>query len=153
MRREDLFSVMESVTARDLTELASIKGRLVVLERKRASLEKELAAVVQEIETIRKSVAKRWSKRSKASLKTGEAKGAGAGRGKRVAQPALASLIVEVLKQKKKALGINQLCDAVLKEKQYQTDSKNFKGQLRVLVYKNEKGLFKKTAPGLFTLA
>jgi len=147
MGNEDLFSVVESITARDLKELVAVKGRLVGLEKKKGALEKQLAAVTQEIEAIRKLVAKRWAKRSR-NLPL-----AGAAVAQRSAQPSLASLIVEVLKKEKKALGINEICDAVLKEKHYRTRSKDFKAQVRVLIYKNDKGLFKKTAPGLFTLA
>jgi hypothetical protein len=71
---------------------------------------------------------------------------------RRIAQPSLSSLIVEILKEKKRPLRINEICDALLKEKNYQTRAKDFKGQVRVMMYRNDKGLFGKPKPGLFKL-
>ena len=62
-------------------------------------------------------------------------------------------MIVELLKEKKKPMKINEICEAVLKEKKYKTQAKNFKANVRILLYKNEKGLFKKVKTGLFGLA
>jgi hypothetical protein len=80
-------------------------------------------------------------------------KSAKRGKRRRTAQPSLSSLVVEILKERKKALGINDICDALLKEKNYRTRAKNFKAQIRVMMYRNEKGLFKKAGPGRFRLA
>ena len=62
-------------------------------------------------------------------------------------------MIAEILKEKKKPLGVNDICDALLKEKKYKTKAKNFKANVRILLYKNEKGLFRKSGPGRFRLA
>jgi hypothetical protein len=73
------------------------------------------------------------------------------GRGRRrIAQPSLSALIVEILKEKKRPLGINEISDALLKEKGYRTRAKDFKAQVRVTVYRNDKGWFKKVKAGLF---
>jgi len=61
--------------------------------------------------------------------------------------------VVEVLGEKKKPMKVTDLCDTVLKEKKYKTRAKNFKSQLRILLYKNDKKLYKKVGPGLFTLS
>ena len=152
MKKESLVLVMEAVSAQDLKELAGIKGKLVELEKKKAGLEKELGSVLAQIDALRKSVSKTWARRARGLVKADALK-KGAARRKRVAQPALSSLIVEILKEHKKPVGINEISDALLNVKKYKTHSKNFKGQLRVLLYKNEKKLFKKTGPGLFTVA
>ena len=47
----------------------------------------------------------------------------------------------------------DQSLEVLLKEKGYKTKAKNFKSQVRILLYKNEKGLFKKTGPGKFSHA
>ena len=50
-------------------------------------------------------------------------------------------------------LKINDICDALLEEKNYRTRAKDFKAQVRVMMYRNDKGLFSKPKPGLFKLA
>jgi hypothetical protein len=152
MKNGSLVLVMEAVSAQDLKELAAIKGKLVELEKRKTALEKEHGAVVAQIDALRKSVAKTWARRTRGVLKPGAVGKRQAGR-KRIAQPSLSSLIVEILKESKKPVGINQISEALLNAKKYKTHSKNFKGQLRVLLYKNEKKLFKKAGPGLFTVA
>jgi hypothetical protein len=126
-----------------------VKGKLVELEKKKASLENELSSVGKQIEDMRRSVATKWTGESRLCRKVR----AGKPRRRRVAQPPVSALVTEILKEKRKPLGVNQISDSLLNEKKYKTYSKNFKGQLRVLLYKNEKGLFKRTGSGLFALA
>jgi hypothetical protein len=57
------------------------------------------------------------------------------------------------MKEKKRPLKINDICDALLEEKNYRTRAKDFKAQVRVMMYRNDKGLFSKPKPGLFKLA
>ena len=72
---------------------------------------------------------------------------------KKALQPSISSLIVDILKEKKKPLSVNEICDILLKEKKYKTKSKKFGNQIRVMLYRNDKGLFKKAGPGTFKLA
>jgi ABC-type branched-subunit amino acid transport system ATPase component len=67
--------------------------------------------------------------------------------------PADVNRIAEILREKKRPLGVNDICDALLQEKKYKTKAKNFKANVRILLYKNEKGLFKKAGPGRFRAA
>jgi repressor of nif and glnA expression len=63
---------------------------------------------------------------------------------KRIRQTSVSSLIVEILKEKKNPLGLNEICDSLLKQKGYQTKAKNFKSQVRILLFKKEMGAFSK---------
>jgi inorganic triphosphatase YgiF len=145
VKKKNLITLMESVTVDDLKMMISIKGRLEELERKKKGLEKSLALVVKEINAIQHSIFKMGGRRLR-TLGTKKAR-------KKFIQPSLATFVVDVLKERKKPLKIEEIYNAVLHEKKYRTQAKNFKGQLRILLYKNEKGLFKKTGPGVFTLA
>jgi uncharacterized Zn finger protein len=69
------------------------------------------------------------------------------------AQPPLSSAIVEILKTKKKPLKVNEIHDALLNEKKHKTKAKDFKAVVRIVLYKNEKGLFERVGPGAFVLA
>jgi repressor of nif and glnA expression len=70
-----------------------------------------------------------------------------------LSQPSIQTLIVEILQEKKKPLSVNEIADSLLKEKKYKTKSANFKNQLRVLLYRNQKAMFKKVGTGQFGLA
>ena len=152
MKKKDLATLLESVSVEDLKTLVTKKEKLTPLERKRKELEKQLAIVNQEIQSIEHSLGKigaRGPGRPRGTTKKKRIRKAR----KRTRQHSLSSLIVEILKEKKKPLGVNELCDALLTEKGYKSRAKNFKSQVRILLYKNDKGLFKKTGPGKFALA
>ena len=146
MKKAELVALLEAVTVEELKNAIPMKEKIEKLEKRRKSLEKELATVVKQIESLGMP---------KATTSTGRAKKKGVkkGRRRRIAQPSLSSLIVEILKEKKKPLKINDICDALLEEKNYQTRAKDFKAQVRVMMYRNDKGLFSKPKPGLFKLA
>ena len=152
MKKTNLANLLETVSLQDLQKMVLTKGKLDSLEKKKTDLEKSLAAVNKQIDSLQGSLGK-----------TG-ARGPGRPKGKptkkkvkrtrkRIAQPSLSSVIVEILKEKKKPLKVNEIHDAVLKEKGYKTKAKNFKANLRIMLYTNKKGLFKKVKPGLFGLA
>ncbi len=138
--------MLEAVTVEELKNAIPVKEKIERLEKRRKSLEKELASVVKQIESLGMPKAVTSPGRPKK-------KGVRKARRKRIAQPSLSSLIVEILKEKKRPLKINDICDALLKEKNYQTRAKDFKAQVRVMMYRNDKGLFGKPKPGLFKLA
>ena len=142
MKKGELVALLESVTVEELKNAIPLKEKIERLEKKRKSLEKELASVVRQIESLGLSQVEKSPARGRRKRK-----------GRRISQPSLSSLVVEILKEKKKPLNINQICDALLKEKNYQTRAKDFKAQVRVMMYRNDKGLFKKAGPGLFSLA
>lgn len=146
MKKAELVALLESVTVDELKSAIPVKEKMVKLAKQRKNLETELASVVKQIESLGMPRAARASGRVKK-------KGMRKARGKRIAQPSLSSLVVEVLKEKRKPLTINDICDALLQEKNYQTRAKDFKAQIRVMMYRNDKGLFKKASPGLFKLA
>ena len=146
MKKQELITLLRSVTAQDLRKAVVLKEKMDKLEAKREALQRELGGVMDALAAIRGQVEQR-------------AGGAAAGRPRaatrtrRGARPSLSALIVEILQEKKRGLKINEICDALLEEKHYKTRAKNFKGQIRVLLYRNEKGLFKKAGPGLFELS
>ena len=146
MKKAELVALLESVTVDELKSAIPVKEKMEKLEKRREALEKQLASVVREIESLGIPKVTRGPAR-------GTKKGSAKPRRKRIAQPSLSSLVVEILKEKKKALTINDICDALLREKRYQTRAKDFKAQVRVMMYRNDKGLFKKASPGLFQLA
>lgn len=146
MKKGELVALLEAVTVEELKNAIPMKEKLERLEKKRKSLEKELASVVRQIESLGMPAVKASPDRPG---KTGGRKV----RRKRIAQPSLSSLIVEILKEKKRPLGINEICGALLEEKKYRTRAKDFKAQVRVMMYRNDKGLFSKPEPGLFKLA
>jgi hypothetical protein len=159
MASKELVALLRSASAKDLKELLALKKELDDLEKKQAELLRQFTAVSKDIGSIQSTFKKGAGKRSPVRAKTKAGKGARKpakkkrAKRKRVAQPSLASLIAEILREKKKPLGVNDICDALLKEKKYKTKAKNFKGNVRILLYKNEKGLFKKAGPGRFRLA
>ena len=166
MAKKELLTLLQSASVKDLKELLALKKDLDELERKQQQLLKQFTSVSKDIgsiqTTFRKSKKKPAARVKKATKKaarkptkkkTAKKRTKKRATKKRVVQPSLSSLIVEILKEKKKPLGVNDICDALLKEKKYKTKAKNFKANVRILLYKNEKGLFKKAGPGRFRLA
>jgi hypothetical protein len=146
MRKQDLVALLQSVSTDELKKAIPIKERMEALEKRKTGLEKELASVVKQIESLVAPLG------AQPASPAGKRKAARKGKRRRVAQPSLASLIAEILREKKKPLRINDICDALLEEKKYRTRARDFKAQIRVMMYRNEKGLFKKVGPGLFKL-
>lgn len=147
MAKKELLTLLQSASVKDLKELLALKKELVALEKKEKALLRQVTAVSRDIGSIQT-----------AFEKTGGTKAAGKGARKsskraKALQPPLALLIEEILAEKKRPLGVNEICDALLREKKYKTKAKNFKANVRILLYKNEKGLFEKARPGRFRLA
>ncbi len=154
MAKKELLALLQSASVKDLKELLVLKKELDALEKKEKALLKQFTSVSKDIGSIQTAFGKP-SRRKKpaARVKKTTRKGTRKSAKKKAVQPPLSSLIVEILKEKKKPLGVNDICDALLKEKKYKTKAKNFKSNVRILLYKNEKGLFKKAGPGRFRLA
>jgi len=177
MAKKELLTLLQSATVKDLKELLALRKDLDVLEKKQKDLLKQFTSVSKDIGSIQKSFRKPRGKKAAARVKKATKKAAQKAakkkavkkkavrkkaakkrvkksvKRKRVVQPSLSSLIAEILKEKRKPLGVTDICDALLQEKKYKTKAKNFKANVRILLYKNEKGLFKKAGPGRFRLA
>ena len=154
MAKKELLALLQSASVKDLKELLVLKKELDALEKKEKALLKQFTSVSKDIGSLQTAFGKP-SRRKKpaARVKKTTRKGTRKSAKKKAVQPPLSSLIVEILKEKKKPLGVNDICDALLKEKKYKTKANNFKANVRILLYKNEKGLFKKAGPGRFRLA
>jgi len=148
MARKELLTLLQFASVKDLKDLLALKMELDALEKKEKALLKQFTSLSKDIGSIQTAFEKQGG-----SVKKTTGKGAGKSTKKKVAQPSLSLLIAEILKEKKKPLGVNDICDALLKEKKYKTKAKNFKANVRILLYKNEKGLFRKAGPGKFRLA
>ena len=157
MKRRKVAGLLKGLSTKELQNLIATKKKLDILQGKKKTIEKELGSVKKQINSLEDSMIKIGKKkpavRRKKVGKKAARKTARKTRRKRVVQPSLSSLIVEILKEKKRPMKVNDIHDTLLKEKKYKTVAKNFKANVRILLYKNEKGLFKKVGPGKFGLA
>lgn len=135
---QDIYKDLKNLLALPKT-LNKILFNLTVITKKIEKLE-------QKVEKTQKGLSKRMAIAERATLKKK------AGR-PRKAQTPLADVIVQVMQKNKGPVSINDLADAIIKGKLFVSKSKNFKNNLRVVLYKNEKGLFKKVSKGKFELA
>jgi HB1, ASXL, restriction endonuclease HTH domain len=149
MKRPNVVGLLENVSAKELQSLIAAKKKLDTLQGRKKALEKEHASVSRQIDSLTRTSAKRPTARVKKAPK----KSVKRPRRKRILQPSLSTVIVQVLEEKKRPMKINDIHDTLLKEKDYKTEAKNFKANVRILLYKNEKGFFKKVGPGRFALA
>jgi len=158
MAKSNLITLLDSVSVDQLKSLLTAKEKLDKLESKKSALEKDLASLDKQISSLQLSLGKpvpgkkRGRKPGRKPSKTVRAKRKPR-KGKKAVQPSIQSLIVEILQEKKKNLSVNEIADSLLKEKKYKTKSKNFKNGLRVLLYRNQDGMFKKVGAGQFGLA
>jgi len=145
MARTDLSALFESASVQELKSLIVARENYDRLLKKKIALEKDLAIINREINNLLVPLGKSTRTRAPAAGKSTPRK--------RIAQPSIQSLIIDTLREKHRPLSVNEIADALLQEKKYRTKSGNFKNQLRVLLYRNQKGLFRKTDAGTFTLA
>jgi hypothetical protein len=152
VKKAGLAALMGSVTVGELKGLIALKGKIEGFDKRKRALEKDLADVNRQMDALEKAVEKVAGKGKPARMPSERKRVAGRRR-KRIRQPSLSSLVLEVLEERKKPMRIADICAAVLGGKKYRTRAKDFKSQLRILLYKNEKGLFKKAGPGTFAVA
>ena len=157
MKRRKVAGLLKGLSTKELQNLVAVKKKLDILQGKKKAIEKELGSVKKQINSLEISMIKIGKKkpavRRKKVGKKAARKPARKTRRKRVVQPSLSSLIVEILKEKKRPMKVNDIHDTLLKENKYKTVAKNFKSNVRILLYKNEKRLFRKAGPGEFGLA
>jgi hypothetical protein len=157
MKKRKVAGLLKGLSTKELQELIGTNNELDILQGKKKALEKQLASVIKQINSLESSVIKIGKKKQavrvrKEGKKVARQSVRKTGR-KRIVQPSVSSLIVEILKANKQPMKINDIHDALLREKKYKTQAKNFKANVRILLYKNDKGLFKKVGPGKFGLA
>jgi hypothetical protein len=151
VKRQNVLDLLNGVSESDLKHFISNKARIKPLEKKKKALEKALSSVSEQIARLHGGVARPQGKPAVGKGKRKEL--VRRSTRKRIAQPSLSSLVVDILREKKKALKVNDICDALLMEKKYKTQAKNFKANVRIVLYKNDKKLFKKVGPGKFGLS
>jgi len=151
MAKKEFLRLLRSATVQDLQELLVLKKDLDALEKKQKELLRQFTSVSKDIGSIQTSFGRLSRTRQAASVKkAAKSRGKKSAKRTRAAQPSVDSLIAEILTEKKKPVGVNEICDALLEEKKFKTKAKNFKANVRIVLYKNEKGLFRKVGPGRF---
>ena len=108
MKADKLIQLLEGVSTKDLENLIASKAKLDKLESKKTSLEKQLVSLTKQIDSIHSSLGriagKKPAARGKPKAKQAAKKAVRRTRRKRIAQPSLSSLVVELLKEKKKPI-------------------------------------------------
>lgn len=154
MAQSDLLKVVRSTSLTDLRSMIVAREKLDKLLDRKSALHKDLSSVEQEIEAVERSLGQPAPKTPTArKAPPGRKKKRAAARGRKTAHLSIPSLIVETLREKNRPVSIAELADTLLNEKKYKTTSGNFKHQLRVILYANRKGWFKKLGSGTFALA
>jgi len=143
MANADLSDLLESMSLQELKSLIAARENYDRLQKKKTALEKELDAVNRNIDHLLAPLQRIVRVRPPSS---------GVPR-RRTAQLSIEKLIIEMIRENQRPMTVNEIAHTLLNEKQYRTTSGNFKNQLRVLLYRNRKGLFKKTDAGTFDLA
>jgi len=150
VKKQDLIRIVQAFSASDLKGLISTKSLLEPLEGEKNILEKQLASIDKEIASLQNRIGMPKVRKQAAKLKGRPRRAA---KKERIVQPSLSSFVVQILKEKKKPQKVNDITEALLSEKKYKTQAKNFKANVRILLYKNDKKLFKKVGPGQYGLA
>ncbi len=153
MSVQGMAALLSGATAEGLKELVQLKGRLDELMKRKKALEKGLAEIDREIRGVEQAVIRVARREVPAAVLRGLGGIGSRRRRRRRAQPSLYSVIAEVLREKGRPMNVAEIAAAVREEKGYRSRARDFKGQVRILLYKNEKGLFKKIGSGLFTYA
>jgi len=123
-----------------LVELAEVEEKIAIVTKQAESRRKPATKkkAVKKVPAKKKPVAKKVAAKKKAV--------------KKAKQPTIADLIVEVLKEKGKPMSPKAISTALLKEKKFKTQSKNFPVQIGVLLAQDKGKRFKKATPGMYTL-
>jgi len=146
-----LSKVVETVPLEDLQLVAAVKKKLTRLRGKKYAIYKEIEGIEKKLEPIRKALPAQALDESGLTRMRQALQKAVRQKGHR--RPSMESLILEILRESNDPVSINELADRVINERGYRTRSPNFKNQLRVLLYRNRKGLFRKVGPGRFVPA
>lgn len=135
---------MSQTVYSELKKLFSLADIITSLEKKVGSFDAQFSKIRHDIGDLSKRVSQLGSS------PTGKLPSAR--KSAREGQPSLQSVVASILKMKKGPMKIKEIEEAILKGKLYISGSKNFRENLRVMIYTNRKKLFKKVGPGMFTL-
>jgi len=132
--RAPISQILKVANVDQLKRLVEVKQQMDDLEEQRTDLAKRLAEIDNAIQ--------RLGKDEKILVvshkdKSGET---------------LSDVVENVLKNTDRPLHISEIADTILVEKRYKTRSKNLRGQLGVMLYRDHKNRFKKVGRGLFTI-
>ena len=147
----NLAKILPTVSLKDFRRLLSVKVKLDARRKRRAAIHRELTAVERRLERVEASLPP--YARDRSSLPDLRRALERARKDRRPRQPTIEALMVELFRERKRPLSVNELTDGVLNEKGYKSTSPNFRNQLRVLLYRNRKGLYQRVGKGRFTLA
>ena len=138
----DLFDLKKTVD--------SIKAHQSTIEDQLKRLERHLLGTPKGAsKAVTKGTEKKTAPKAKAPVPAAKPKrGSGAGKGRL----SLPEVVVQVMRDKKAPLSVDELADIILKGKLYISASKNFKNNLRVILYRNKKEIFKRVSAGMFQL-
>ena len=147
-----------------LTEVGAVEKEIKQLEEAVHKILSSAGKKVEEVATCMQSMVKTRSHRTEKKVKTVKTsikkkrtpKKVGVkkiAKIKSTGQPSIASLIQQILKKANGPVSIQGISDDLLSMQGFETKSKNLPNQLRVLLYQNKQGLFKKAAPGKFVLS
>lgn len=155
MPKQYLKEILQKASLKDLHDFVEIKETIDKLEARKAAIERELIEINDALGKIFEKLPdlgielppkKRRGRRTRA-----EAMGVQEPP-KRPKQPPLAELVKTLLRENGEPMPVDEIVDVLLNEKRYRTKSTNFISNLRVLLYHNKKGYFRRVSPGVFDL-
>ena len=129
---------------KELRDLFSLKNSVEKILSHQLTIEKRLSGLERWIQKLHKAPTGKTALPKKARK---------AGARRRKAQTPLTDVIIQVMREKKGPISVNELAEAIYKGKLFTSTAKNFKNNLRVILYRNKKELFKLASPGIFELA
>lgn len=129
---------------KELHDLFSLKNSVEKILSLQLNIEKRLTGLERQLEKLHKTPS------GKPDLPKSARKARGR---KRKAQTPLTDVIIQVMREKKGPISVNELADAISKGKLFTSKAKNFKNNLRVILYRNNKDLFNLASRGMFELA
>ena len=142
-------TLVQKASIKDLEEIIEIKQTIHNLQQKRLSLEEHLRKIDRQIEATMEEI----PDIELSAMTHSAVSDSGRTRRSRLETRNLTSLIVEVLTESAGPMKVADIADRLINRKGYTPGGQNFTASLRVLFYKNAKGLFRKEGPGLFGLA
>ena len=128
----------------ELKDLFNLKKSVDKILSYQHTIDKRLASLERNIENLHNASARKITPKKRA----GKARAR-----RRKAQRPLTDVIIQVMRKKKGPISVNELAEAILKGKLFTSSAKNFKNNLRVILYRNKKDLFNLSSRGMFELA
>ena len=152
MSKQVLRKLIEKGNVEHLEALLEIKTKIGSLQQRRAEVAKEMEEIDNELETAFDQIPELDFDLAPAR-KAGKVKTEGETKPERQRSGLKAELVVEVIKEASKPMGVDELAEALVANKGMPDTGKNLRSNLRVMLYQNRKGLFIKVDKGVFGLA